>query len=265
MVEDFENEFESPFLERKFAYRAFAPKGFKNEVRTLPVLYLLHGLFGEMGNWAQLTKIKSYLKSNNFVVVMPNAGDYWYTDSAVNKKARFETFFVNEFFNAVEKELNIGKCRAQRAIAGISMGGYGAIKFGLKNPEYFCFIGSMSGALNAPAICEKNIKKGQEELLPSLRFAFGNASEIGNTQNNLFEIVRNLSDQERKTLPNIYLDCGTKDSFLIDNIRFFELLRDKKISAEFEIVNGSHDWGYWNKRLEIVLTKAKQVFENDKH
>lgn len=139
-------------------------------------------------------------------------------------------------------------------VAGLSMGGYGAIKFGLKSPSTFVFAASMSGAFSAPRLADKEIP---DSWRPSLK-NFGDSGSQTRTANDLFEILQKLTPARVASLPYFYFDCGTEDSQLIfpSNRELAALMFDKKIPHEFRELPGDHSWSYWDQQVRLVLQIA---------
>src|ERR1044072_363643 len=111
-----------------------------------PVLYLLHGLGGHYDNWTTRTKLAAYAAQYSMIIVTPEGNNSWYTDSATVPTEKYETYIVDELIPDVQRRYRTIETRAGRSIAGLSMGGYGALKFGVKHPELFAFAGSLRGA-----------------------------------------------------------------------------------------------------------------------
>jgi S-formylglutathione hydrolase FrmB len=145
--------------------------------------------------------------------------------------------------------------RADNFSAGLSMGGYGAIKFGLKYPSTFAFAASMSGALAAATWTEDDLKN-LKAIYDSLPPVFGPAASDVRKASDIFRIVETLSPSRISALPYFYLDCGTEDFFIETNHRFAELLREKKISHEYRELPGAHSWQYWDQQVKEVLRIA---------
>src|ERR1051325_6280870 len=153
------SELDSKLLSRKVSYRVVLPSSYSitsQAKRRYSVLYLLHGLAGHFDNWTDKTKLAAYAASYNYIIVTPEGGDGWYTDSVTAANDKYESYIIRELIPEIEKKFRTIADRDHRAIAGLSMGGYGAIKFGLKYPEMFSIVGSFSGALDAPLRTEKS-------------------------------------------------------------------------------------------------------------
>lgn len=128
----------SRILSKRISYQILFPRDsiYSKAQKELPVLYLLHGLFGEAKNWTQFTEIPSLIKNSSFAVATFDGANSWYSDGIEGRQSFYESFFTGEFIPHIENEHKIGG-RRKRAIAGLSMGGYGALKFALKYPSLF--------------------------------------------------------------------------------------------------------------------------------
>jgi putative tributyrin esterase len=142
--------------------------------------------------------------------------------------------------------------RHARAIAGLSMGGYGALKFGIKYPELFAFAGSLSGALNAP----QNLDTLRPEFRAKLREVFGSDGSQQRTENDIFSL---LNAPRQNTLPYFYLACGIEDSFLDTNRAFALQLSSRKLVYEYHETPGAHAWEYWESALGPMLQAVEHV------
>ena len=141
--------FHSASLGRDMHYRVLLPRDYTRSGR-FPVLYLLHGLYGDYQNWDTRTGLENYAKDLHLIIVMPDADDSWYTNSATVAADKFEDYIAKDLIAEVDEKYRTIRDSHGRAIAGLSMGGYGAVKLALKYPELFAFAGSLSGAFNAP-------------------------------------------------------------------------------------------------------------------
>lgn len=247
--------FESDLLGCETYYRAILPES----RQTSGVLYLLHGLFGSPENWIENTDVIRYAASRNFLIICPDGGDNWYTDNPAAGH-QHESFILDELIPHAEGKFNIGGSRGSRAIAGISMGGYGAFKMAFHRPELFCLAASLSGAFHAAEIETRGDR--WSELLPSIYNIFGEDLRL-RKQNSLPAIVLNYPADKIAGLPHFYFDCGIEDEFLQANAALAELMRNKGITHEFRQFPGGHDWDHWNLRLENILEKTADHFRGD--
>ena len=222
-----------------------------------PVLYLLHGVAGHYSDWITHTNVADYAAEYRLIVVMPEGNNGWYTDSATVPADKYESYILKELIPDVQQRYRTIETRYGRAVAGLSMGGYGALKFGLKSPEMFVFAGSMSGALAGPSWTENDLKD-PGVIRDSVLGVFGPAGSATRKANDIFEIVRGLSPGRVAALPYFYLDCGTEDGLCSDGPQFVALLRDKKIAHEYRELPGNHNWAYWDQQVQEVLKLAAQ-------
>ena len=240
--------FKSTSLNRVMKYRVWLPAGYFDGTRTYPVLYLLHGWSGDETNWSTLTKLTKHAENLPVIIVMPDGQNSWYVDSGSEEKEKFEAFLTQDLIENVDESWRTVHGREGRAIAGLSMGGYGAVKEALKHPEMFQMAASMSGAFNAGSA---ELEKERADLRPSLAEAFGAEHSQTREQNNLYALAQKA---DVKTTPYLYVDCGSQDeSFLEPNRKLAAILSQRKFAYEYHEFPGVHDWNYWDKRLPAVL------------
>ena len=243
---------ESRALGRAVSYDVVLPPGYDllTERRTrYTVLYLLHGWGGNHASWLSSTSLKDYAALHRLIIVTPEGGNGWYTDSATEANEKFETYFVEELIPDVERRFRAAPTRAARSVAGNSMGGYGAIKFGLKHPELFALAASTSGAFDAATRTDDD----------SLMRVFGPADSDARSANDIFKLAREFPAERRAALPFLYFDCGTKDPWLASNRALADLLLERGIAHEFRQLPGEHKWGYWDRQLQGILRLTEEL------
>ncbi len=250
-------------MQRELPFQVVLPKNYETSKSEFPVLYLLHGLYGSCENWFELTKIKDYLKDRELIVVLPDGENSWYCDSAAKLDDKFESSFINELFPMVETKYKIAGSREKRAVAGLSMGGYGAFKFALKRPDLFIFAGSMSGAFIAPRLFKNVNSNDWQELFPSISEVFGAKKSKTRNENDVFRLIEEMTIENTVDFPYFYFDCGTEDSFIESNRELSELFAKKNLRYKFNEIKGSHDWDYWNRQVRIIINLATEKFKRD--
>jgi S-formylglutathione hydrolase FrmB len=230
-------------------YRVILPANYNNsnEKTFYPVIYLLHGLTGHFNNWTDKTKLTEYAAKYNYIIVTPEGGDGWYTDSVSVPADKYESYIIQELIPEIDKKFRTVADREHRFIAGLSMGGYGAVKFGLKYPEKFALVGSFSGALGIVSLPSKSTA-----TFPSIKNVFGEDESPTRKNNDIFRVVRESTSEQIKALPFIYFDCGTEDFLFQSNRDFADLLIEKKIKHEFRQLPGGHTWTYWNTQVQEI-------------
>jgi putative tributyrin esterase len=249
--------FESRLVGAALPYNVVLPPGYeaKSSAQTrYPVLYLLHGLGGSADDWvSQRARLADYAAQYRMIIVAPEGRDGWYTDGATAATDKFESYFVEELLPDVQRRFRTVE---GRAVAGLSMGGYGALKFGLKYPERFAFAASMSGALQAPSwLPEMPLPSF---VKPSIARVFGAADNPVRPANDIYKMARELPAARAAALPYFYLDCGTEDFLLGSNRDFAALLVERRIPHEYRQLPGNHAWAYWDQQVREVLRIAAQ-------
>jgi S-formylglutathione hydrolase FrmB len=251
-------QFHSALVGKTLPYNVILPADYRVSTATrYPVIYLLHGWAGHYNDWVTRTNVADYAAPYRFIVVMPEGNDSWYTDSATVASDKYESYILLELIPDVQRRYRTIESRYGRAIAGLSMGGYGAIKFGLKSPGTFAFAGSLSGALAATTWAEEDLKAFRG-INGSLMAAFGARDSSPRKANDIFEITRGLSASRAAALPYFYFDCGTEDFFVGVNEQFAALLSEKKIAHEFRELPGNHGWPYWDQQVRELLKVAAE-------
>jgi S-formylglutathione hydrolase FrmB len=210
--------------------------------RPWAVFYLLHGLSDDQTIWQRRTSIERYAAGLPLVVVMPDGGRGWYTNALQGPAC--EDDLVNDVRGLVERLFPVRAERSGRAIGGLSMGGYGAVKVALKHHELFASATSHSGALAALRDPETAQRVGSVEF----REVFG-PSPAGGPEDP-FAIVERI---DHGRVPALRLDCGLDDFLLQQNRDFHQHLEDLRIPHEYQEYPGGHDWAYWDAHVQGAL------------
>jgi putative tributyrin esterase len=255
-------EFKSKLAGKTLPYSVVLPSTYSlagQIALSYPVLYLLHGLTGHYSDWLSKTKLTDYAAQYQIIIVTPEGNDGWYTDAAMVPADKYETYILEELIPDVERRFRTFKGRQGRAIAGLSMGGYGALKFGVKYPERFIFAASMSGALDAATLSVDNPRATWEALRVSIQQTFGPLDSPTRAANDLYKLIRNFPAERLASLPFLYLDCGTEDGLIATNRELATVLLERKIPHEFRQLPGKHDWVYWDQQVREVLKIAQRV------
>ena len=249
----------SKLMAREMPYRVIVPVKYKSEKqRRYAVIYLLHGLTGQFDDWTNRTKLADYAAKYDYIIVTPEGNNGWYSDSGSVPNDKYESYIVQELIPEIDKNYRTISDKNHRAVAGLSMGGYGSIKFGLKYPEKFALVGSFSGALMAASLTEKMLGNGWKVLTDSIVSVYGAEDSPTRAANDVFKLVREMPAEKAKTLPFIYLDCGTEDGLIAANREFSALLIEKKIPHESRELPGKHDWIFWDAQVQEFLKLSEK-------
>jgi putative tributyrin esterase len=251
-------QFESKLVGKTLPYNVLLPIDYDHpasKAKRYPVVYLLHGLTGHYSNWFERTSLADYAAPYGLIVVTPEGNDSWYTDSVTVPSDKYETYIIEELLPDVQRRYRAVETREGRAIAGLSMGGYGALKFGVKHPQTFAFAGSMSGALDVTSWKEADMAAFQwiwKTLLP----VFGAENNPSRPANDVLKLFHDLPAEKFTALPYVYFDCGTEDPLFPSNRMLAEILLQRKIPHQYRQLPGKHDWLYWDAQVKEVLRLA---------
>ncbi len=205
------------------------------------VFYLLHGLSDDHTIWMRRTSIERYVAGLPLVVVMPDGGRGWYSNA--KEGYRYEDDLVKDVIGLVDRSFPVKAERAGRCIGGLSMGGYGAVKIGVKHHDMFASVNSHSGAVGIMHDPER-----VKTLNPEFGRVFGDTPADG--PEDPFALVKSI---DHGRLPAMRLDCGTDDFLLAQNRSFHEHLNELHIAHEYEEFAGGHDWSYWDAHVQEAV------------
>lgn len=242
--------FQSAALGREMHYRIILPAGYAETNRRYPTLYLLHGLTGSYINWESNTNLVRYAEPLALIIVMPDGDNSWYTNSAAAPADKYEDYIADDLLAEIDKQYRTIRSGYGRGIAGLSMGGYGALKIALKHPGLFAFAGSLSGALNAATGLNVPLDKPHLEHMAAI---FGPPDSSARAENDIFALLKKAQPTAFTRVPYFYIDCGTADGFLKINRDFVAQLQQQKIEYEYHEIPGAHMWTYWDDQVQLML------------
>ena len=254
----------SKILGRDIRYCAILPPSYDaSKARRYPVLYFLHGLGGNeqflvtSGGWNLIEDLWQQRAIGEFLIVTPDADTSFYINSH-DGRVRYEDSFVREFIPFIDRTYRTSPARHSRGIAGISMGGYGALHIAFRHPELFASVSANSAALLDKLPDVRVANPQQSPLLRVLR-AFGTPPDPAFwRRNDPLALARTANLTGLK----IYFDCGTEDDF-----GFFrgasaldKILSARKTPHEFHLYPGSHNWQYFVAHLPAVFEFHSRAF-----
>ena len=244
--------FRSPGTDGLLWYRIIVPKGEHNE--RFPVLYLLHGANSgpvEVMERANVVKLSS---ASHLITVLPDADFSYYTNAKHKRHARWEDAVTQELPHDVESRFPVLEGREHRGIAGISMGGYGAVKLALKHPGLYAFVGTMSGALDITRRPASLRRWGQTWRIWNIFGVRPNARR----NEDVFNLLETMNQMQGTTW---FESCGKDDPLISVNERFARELRNSGGDLQMIITPGSHDWRSWNTAMPDLFRTAEKTLK----
>ena len=216
--------------------------------KPLPTLYLLHGLSDDHTHWIRQTRLEFYARRYRLAIVMPCVNRSFYTD--MKHGAKYFTFVSEELPKVMELYFPLSHEREERFAAGLSMGGYGAMKLGLLCPEKYAAVASLSGAVEMEADFFRHSVQKDDAFLRELTDIFGPFEEFRQSDNCLTRVAERLDPAKA---PRMYIACGTAD-FLFDSNEDFVRRFGEKFSIRYDTEEGAaHTWDFWDRQIEKVL------------
>ena len=216
--------------------------------KPLPTLYLLHGLSDDHTHWIRQTRLEFYARRYRLAIVMPCVNRSFYTD--LKHGAKYFTFVSEELPKVMELYFPLSHEREERVAAGLSMGGYGAMKLGLLCPEKYAAVASLSGAVEMEADFFRHSVQKDDAFLRELTDIFGPFEEFMQSDNCLTRVAERLDPVKA---PRMYMACGTAD-FLFDSNEDFVRRFGEIFSIRYDTDEGAaHTWDFWDRQIEKVL------------
>ncbi|RYU96668.1 alpha/beta hydrolase [Emticicia agri] len=258
----------SALMGKEIKYNIYLPADYNSSNRSYPILYLLHGFGDDETGWVQFgeanvitDKLSNSGEIAPMIIAMPDGGVSGYVNS-YDGKVPYEDFFIKEFIPYIEKTYRVRAQKRYRAIAGLSMGGYGTLIMSTKHPELF--------AASAPL--SAGVRTDEEVLaMPDAQWATSYAQRYGKdlvgnarltdhyNKNSILKIIETANPEDIKKV-RYYIDCGDDDFLIKGNMALHALMIDKKIPHEFRVRQGGHTWTYWRTALPEVLKFVSESF-----
>ena len=256
--------FESKIVPYPVKYTVYLPADYETSNRSYPVLYLLHGYSDDETGWVQFGEANSIadrgVANGDFppcIIIMPDGKVTWYVNSA-DGKDRWEDMFIRELIPFVEKEYRVRAKKEFRAIAGLSMGGNGALLLAMHHPDLF----SSCVAMSAGTFTDEEIM-GNQQYDHYFKNIYGEKPEngvSGHWKANSPLYLLDSVDKEKLKSVRFYIDCGDDDFLYKGNSALHVKMRNLEIPHEYRVRNGGHEWQYWRTGLYDGLKFISQTF-----
>lgn len=225
-------------------YEELPPNGYKT-------MYLIHGITDDDTDWLTGTRIKFWATERNMAVIMPSGDNSFYINTPSGSD--YGEYIGRELVEQTRRMFPLSRKKEDTFLAGQSMGGFGAIRNGLKYNNTFGSIVALSAALH---IFEPGYDHNDQDPLGTL-LPFGNMDKAAVSDKNprvlVQELVRKKKEDPSTPIPRIYMDCGRQDSLHAANMTFLQYLKENGIDVTYQDDDGVHGWDYWDKRMPYAL------------
>jgi putative tributyrin esterase len=210
--------------------------------RQYPVLFLLHGLSDDETAWTRFSGLERYVNTLDLAVIMPNVHRSFYSN--MKHGYRYWDFVSDELLHKARALFPLSPRREHNFVAGLSMGGYGALKLGLSKPDTFAAAASLSASCDLSSLLKRH---------EDLALVFGDVPGIRKAGADLSELARGLAEA-RGPKPKLFQACGTDDDAMIEsNRRFRDYIGPLGFDYVYEEGPGGHDWAYWDAGIQRIL------------
>jgi S-formylglutathione hydrolase FrmB len=256
-----EQNIKSDILNHNVKYAIYLPADYETSNRSYPVVYLLHGYGDDHTGWLQFGEVNHYADKAiadgtipPMIIVMPDAQTSWYINS-YDGKQNYEDFFFKEFIPDIEKEYRIKATKQYRAVAGLSMGGFGTLVYSIKHPEMFSAAAALSAAVRTDedfmAITDARWVEAYSKVMGA---DLKGRERLNATwqSNSVLGLVQSKTTDELKAV-RYWIDCGDDDALSKGNSLLHIALTEKKVPHEFRIRDGAHSWTYWRTGITDAL------------
>lgn len=286
-------EYYSPAVDRRMKLDIVLPEGYWESEARYPVLYLLHGYMQNYTVWGRNLAAAFYARElNDLILVLPDAGNTWFLNYASSPEGRsnnWEDHIINDVIGHIDRNYRTEARREGRAIAGLSMGGFGAYSLGLRHSEMFVSIGSTSGALShartAAAAIRAGIDRTRSAPNPQRQARIDEAdafiSEIIDIpgfstqrertpeaidfltaeQAEAYDPFSIIYEVPRSQMPHIYMDSGTEDGLVQEAREMAQLLMLNNVPFDYMQSRGSHNSEYWRRSIGHMMTIQNEVMQ----
>lgn len=258
----------SAILGKSVRYSVILPEDYDRSTRYYPVVYLLHGYTDDDTGWIQFGEAQSIAgdamarrEIPPMILILPDGGVSWYMNN-FDGSVRYEDFFFQEFMPLMEKTYRIRAEKRYRAVAGLSMGGYGSLLWAMKHPDLFAACAPFSAAIYT----DDDVLGWSPErwdAVSAVLYGPGLEGEDRLTDhfkaNSPFHLLDSVDTDALKSV-RFWFDCGDDDRLSTANALFHGRLKAKGIAHEFRMRDGGHHWPYWRSGLKDALRFIGESF-----
>ena len=286
-------EFYSPAVDRRMKFDIVLPDGYYQSDARYPALYLLHGYMQNYTVWGRNLAAAFYARElNDLIVVLPDAGNSWFINYASSEDGQtnnWEDHIIIDVLGYVDSKYRTEARREGRAIAGLSMGGFGAYSMGLRHSELFVSIGSTSGAISHARTAAAAIRAGEnrksgptnphrqaringaDAFISKIIDIPGFSTQVERTpkgvdfttaqQAEAYDPFAIIYEVPRSQIPHIYMDSGTEDGLVQEAREMAQLLMLNNVPFDYMQNHGTHNSEYWRRSIGHMMTIQNEVMQ----
>lgn len=242
----------SDVMKKEIPALVILPDDYEKSGKSYPVIYLLHGFGGNYQTWYHIKpNLPELATSNQVIFVLPDGATSWYWDSPVNQNLKYETYVAKELVDFIDSSYRTIKSPKGRAIAGLSMGGHGAMWLALRHKDVFGAAGAISGGVDIrPFPNNWDMAKNLGE--------YSSNKDVWDAHT-----VINQVDGLKNGELAIYIDCGFSDFFYQVNLNLHNKLLQMKIDHDYLARPGAHNNAYWNNAIDYNILFFKKFFSKN--
>ncbi|MBQ9263976.1 MAG: esterase family protein [Clostridia bacterium] len=247
----------SQVLEREVDLLAILPEDTRGmigmggaDASICPTLYLLHGMSDDHTIWLRRTSIERYAAEKGLAVIMPCADLSFYTDQKMGDP--FWTFITEELPSVCQSLFpQLSPRREDTYVAGLSMGGYGALKCGLRAYNTFSYAAGLSSVADVSIVAHNDPKfLGSRHYWEDI---YGDIDAISGSFDDLFAAGQDYAKKKEKPPIHLYMWCGTEDALYSQNVKLKKHLQKLKLDLTYEESPGTHSWACWDEKIQTIL------------
>ncbi len=270
------DSFYSPSVELTLKYTVILPENYdEDNSKKYPSMYLLHGHTGNYTSWLTYAELNpKWATDFQTIIILPDGGNSWYVNwsgQTDNKPHKWEDMLVKDLIPDVAKKYRITNTKETTSIGGLSMGGYGALAVGLRNPELFGAIFSVSGAIDFSKNIQSEFERdtldwnspmlwsGGKKVIDVLNFS---TQKERTPEGLVFKLPKQaidhdpyflLSTIEPQQMPYVMIVCGLGDDFLTDARNFKNSIKNHSKNFAYIEMPGEHEVPFWKNALELIF------------
>ena len=260
--------YESAILRYDVHYSIYLPPDYAISGKRYPVLYLLHGFTGDNKSWIKQGEINKIMDAGiakgeiePMIIIIPDGKYYWYINDYQNK-VRYEDFIFREFLPYIDNTYRTIADKKHRAVAGLSMGGYGSLVWAMHHPDKF----SYCVALSASMFDDDGMAQMPDQLYKYMSLLYGAPEAKGHDrvtghfiENNPIDLARTNSAESLKSV-KWFIDCGKQDQLSGVNSELNNILTERNIDHIYRSRDGRHDWAFWQSGIDQGLRYLSEWF-----